>query len=553
MSKRWLCGAGLLVLAACATASVPAAPIAGLRAGPSAEDQLRALNAMCRGDTGLTADYTKDLKRVPGMGTGGFKADTANAEAQAWFDYGLQLSHAFYHDDAIVAMRKAVEADPACATCAWGEAWTMGPTLNYGIDDEKRIKALAAADRARSLVKSGDSLTLQLTEALQARYAKSETSTEPAFGKAMKAIAESQPDNLELAVLSTHALLIPLRRDNRDGLEPALAMLEDVLKKSPNDTGAIHYYIHATEFARRPTDALPYADRLGELAPAASHLVHMPAHTFFHAGRYQDAAIVNAEAIATDAVWFDKGGDKEGFVPFYYAHNFAFGVAGAMMSGDGTLALKYADHAVNRWPDTLPNGQRNYPVSRAYVALARFNPDGALAIAAPADGDPELSAYRHYARAEALLIRGDVTGAKREAQAISRIKKAKDDPEARIARHVIDGRVAMAEGRTTRAMQAFEKAAKIQEADLADSWDPPAWWYPVRRSLAAAHLKAGDYAAAEAEARKSLDSWKQDPLALWVLGKAQAGQGRDAESAATLAEARKLWRGEFASLTADAI
>lgn len=551
--KRMLAGAAIAALAACATGSSPADPLSALRAGPSAEDQLRAVAAMCRGEASFDAAYAKDLKRTPGMGSGGFKADTANPEAQAWFDYGLQLSHAFYHADAMVAMRKAVEADPSCAVCAWGEAWTMGPTLNYGIDDDERVDALAAAGRARALVKSGDDLTRQLTEALQARYAKSESSTEPAFGQAMKAIADSQPDNLELTVLAAHTLLIPVRRKDESGLEPALAMLEAVLAKSPNDTGAIHYYIHGTEFAGRAVDALPHADRLGALAPAASHLVHMPAHTYFHAGRYQDAAVVNAAAIQADAEWFDRGGDREGMVPFYYAHNTVFGLAGALMSGDGALALKYADHAQKKWPATAPADQRAYPVSRGYIALARFDPDAALQIAPPADGDPELTAYRHYARAEAFLIKGDVASARREADAIRRVKDSRKQPEAQIAIAVIRGRIAMAQGKPAEAAKHFARATAIQDKDLADSWDPPAWWYPVKRSVAAAHLKAGDFAAAEAGAKASLAGWKHDPLALWVLGQAQAGQGRAAESAATLAEAKRLWRGDFASITAEAI
>jgi hypothetical protein len=50
-----------------------------------------------------------------------------------------------------------------------------------------------------------------------------------------------------------------------------------------------------------------------------------------------------------------------------------------------------------------------------------------------------------------------------------------------------------------------------------------------------------------------LKAWKQDPLALWVLGKAQAGQGRIQDAAATLERARALWRGDFDSITADVI
>ena len=58
---------------------------------------------------------------------------------------------------------------------------------------------------------------------------------------------------------------------------------------------------------------------------------------------------------------------------------------------------------------------------------------------------------------------------------------------------------------------------------------------------------------AESEALASLKTWKHDPLALWVLGKAQAGQGRVEDAAATLARASTLWRGDFASITAEVI
>ena len=561
---RRLTGGAMLALAACATSTATVAtPLAQLKpSGEVTKDSLLALNAICGAEGARVELSSPDVKLVDGMGTGGFKVDTASKDAQDWFNYGLALSHAFYHEDAKRAMKKAVAADPSCSLCAWGEAWSLGPTLNYGLMEPQRPAALAAAEKARSLVKPGDEKARRLADAIIARYQKSETSTEPAFGAAMKAISEAYPDDIELAVLATHTLLIPFRGGDGRNLKPALAMLEDILKKRPDDTGAIHYYIHATEFDGRPEDALAYADRLGELAPMASHLVHMPAHTFFHAGRYHDAAVVNAQAIGADKEWLDEGGDA-GFpgvatgrmlkgLPPYYAHNMAFGLAGALMSGDAQLALKYAEHAGRAWPESAPVQTRAYPVPRTWVALARYAPDKALAVP-EIKGDPRFAIYRAYARGEAMLLTGDVAGARGEVKALKQVKGAGGSPELIIARGVLEARIAMAEGNAAKAAKLFDDAARVQETRLSEYWDPPNWWYPVRRSVAAAYLKAGDFAKAEAEADRSLAVWKHDPMALWVKGKAQAGAGRAAEGEATLAEARKLWLGDFGSITAEAI
>ena len=80
-----------------------------------------------------------------------------------------------------------------------------------------------------------------------------------------------------------------------------MALIEPILAKAPNNTAAIHYYIHATEVAGQPALALPYAEKLAGLAPKASHLIHMAAHTFYHVGRYEDAATINASAMRTDS------------------------------------------------------------------------------------------------------------------------------------------------------------------------------------------------------------------------------------------------------------
>lgn len=566
-------------LAACATigpATVP--PVGGLAPSPGlSAEAILAMGALCSAEgPGPLSVVAPDLKLADGMGTGGFKVDTANPEAQQWFNYGLALSHAFYHQDVKAAMKRAVALDPTCSMCSWGEAWALGPTLNYGIKDDERKLALAAAQRAQLLAKPGDDLARRLADAMVARYAEpapapaanagakageggvvaEEASTEPAFADTLAKIAADYPEVAELSVLAAHSLMMASSEEEPERLKAALVILEAVLKDHPDDTGAIHYYIHATEFDQRAEDALSYAKRLGALAPNASHLVHMPAHTFFRAGLYQEAAVVNAQAIATDAAWVTGGGDPrppmiaDFRMPMYYSHNLAFGLAGAMMSGDGELALRYADHAMRAYPEAEAK-QRFDPTPRTYAALARYAPDRMLALAPSSRDDNEFRAYHAYGRGEALLQKGDAAGARRELDKLRKV--AGDDPEYKLAVAVLEGRLALAEGNVRAAIDRFSKGAALQEEAFGTWMDPPVWWYPLRRSLAAAHLKAGDFAKAEAEAAASLKTWKHDPLALWVLGRAQYGLGRAKEGAESLSRARQLWRGDFDSITAEAI
>ena len=233
----------------------------------------------------------------------------------------------------------------------------------------------------------------------------------------------------------------------------------------------------------------------------------------------------------------------------YYAHNLAFGLAGSLMSGDGALALRYAEHAARVYPDAGP-ARRGNPTARTYVALALYAPGQMLDLPASAQADARFKLYRAYGRGEALLRQGDAAGARRELEALRKVDTA--IAEKAIAAGVLEGRLAMAAGDPSRAARLFSEAAGVQ-AKNAGYMDPPEWWYPVRRSLAAAWLKAGDARKAEAEASASLTLWKNDPLALFVLGKAQLALGQPALGEASLAKARTLWRGNFDSITLEAI
>jgi hypothetical protein len=505
----------------------------------------------------------RELVRVGGVGTGGFPIVTDKPEAQAWFDYGMQLAHAFYHDDAKAAFKKAMAIDPKCAMCAWGEAWSLGPTINYDVDAGQIRAAADVAAKAEALAGGESDKNKALIAALELRVGSDHAAADLAFAKAVDALVVRYPEDDELAILASDAWLQEWRNhDNGQGLARAVHVLEPVLQRHPDNTGAIHFYIHATEINGQPALALPYAERLGALAPGASHLVHMASHTFFRVGRYEDAAIANAQAIAVDAAYLRAAHDAspQGAIR-YHGHNLIFGLGGALASGDAPLGLRLAEHATYAFPQSIANSPPNQLIfGHAYAIYGRYAPDKALALADPGPKAPIAQALWHYARGEAFAARGDAAGVRTEAAltvlpeaqlaSLSESTRKRAVSVVRIAQLTLQGRAAMLAGDPKAAAAAYGAAAAIQDKAFSGQQfrDPPPWWYPERRSLAAALLAAKDPAGAAREARAALSVWPHDPLSLKVLGEAEAAQGQVTAAGRDQAEARRGWRGGDVSL-----
>jgi Flp pilus assembly protein TadD len=87
-----------------------------------------------------------------------------------------------------------------------------------------------------------------------------------------------------------------------------------------------------------------------------------------------------------------------------------------------------------------------------------------------------------------------------------------------IARNVLVGRAAMLEGRLVEAATAFAQAAEMEEGeDFKSVADPPAWYYPIRRDLAAALLQSNDLVGARREAEAALKFRPRDPGTLALI------------------------------------
>jgi tetratricopeptide (TPR) repeat protein len=159
----------------------------------------------------------------------------------------------------------------------------------------------------------------------------------------------------------------------------------------------------------------------------------------------------------------------------------------------------------------------------------------------------------HYARGVAQAAKGDLVAARAEASAISEINQSADfemlrawgvpaQDVLRIARHVLEGRIAQAERDFDRAIGEFEVAVQIQDA--LPYLEPEYWYYPVRQSLGATLLMAGRAGEAIEVFQAALIDAPNNGWALYGLMQAHGARGDPLARAETEKLFGKAWAGD---------
>ncbi|MEO5740754.1 MAG: hypothetical protein ABIS29_09190, partial [Vicinamibacterales bacterium] len=281
-----------------------------------------------------------------GLGTFTRPISSSNKEAQAFFDQGFQMMYAFAKPEAIRSFREAWKRDPNCAVCFWGEAWAWGSYLNGPMSADEAPHAYAAIQKALALKDQHASAKERaFIDAMAVRYVETfdpekRVEQDKAYAEATGSVADAYPDDLDAATLHADALfLLEPRRGTRDFKSPSVQrlhrVLERILAKDVHHPGACHLYVHATESTVVPERATACAEFLGKSIPGASHINHMPSHTWNEVGRWGDSVRANLEAWHSD----QKAAIGEGFA-IYPSHNLHMLLFAASMDGQGAIAMQ---------------------------------------------------------------------------------------------------------------------------------------------------------------------------------------------------------------------
>jgi tetratricopeptide (TPR) repeat protein len=525
------------------------------------------------GDHGAATAAAPDVPTFTGLGGVHHEISSRAPEAQRFFDQGLRLCYAFNHDEAIRSFERAAAADSTCAVCWWGVALALGPNINLPMSPEAEQKAVSAIEHAQSLASGASEAERAYIEALSKRYAlpagENRARRDSSYADAMRALMKRYRSDSDAATLCAEALM-DLRPWNlwtlggaaQPGTPEIVAILESVMKRDPDHTGALHLYIHTIEASPNPERAEAAADRLATLTPEAGHLIHMPTHIYLRVGRYDDAARLNERAVAVDRAYINRWNVQSVYRMMYYPHNIHMRWSALCSQGrskDAEIAARELAEAV---PFEMVREMQPVEFFRApvYLTAARFGRwDDILAGAAPAAEFRVSSAVWHYARGLAHAAKGAYAAANAERDSVAAIAGALPAdayfglnpaaPLLRFAAAHLEGEIAARGGRTADAIRLLSSAAGMQDSLLYD--EPPPWPMTARQSLGAALLASGRAADAAEVYRQDLKRYPENGWSLYGLGRAVKAQKASREAAALEARFKKAWAKADVALTAS--
>ena len=319
------------------------------------------------------------------------------------------------------------------------------------------------------------------------------------------------------------------------GIDELLRTLESVLARNIAHPGACHLYIHTTEASLQPRRAEKCADLLMDGMPGASHMRHMPSHTYMRIGRYADGVRSNQLA------WIaDQQAAHGGATAIYPSHNLHMLLFAASYDGQSAVA----------WQAARDLGRISEPASfYEALVLARFGRwDDLLDLTEAPDNAFRRGLWLH-ARGLAQLRTGHADSARANLIGIdSALAAAGDSLRFRghlqrdllgIARAILAGEIAASEGRHDDAVGELRAALPLEDELEYD--EPEPWILPVRHVLGAVLLEAGRAAEAEEVYRDELRDHRENGWSLYGLAEALRSQGRTDEASEVDARYERAW------------
>jgi tetratricopeptide (TPR) repeat protein len=223
------------------------------------------------------------------------------AAEQKPVERGVAMLHSFWYEEAEKQFQQIEKDDPQCAIAHWGVAMSLWhqlwnrpdvAVLDRGGAELKSAKSLPGTPREKDYIAALGKFYEHPGKPYQKRVT--------AYSKAMEKVYQRHPDDHEAAAFYALSLLAaePDHDKTNSDRKQAAVVLEKLFAEEPNHPGVAHYLIHTYDKPDMAQLGLPAARKYAQLAPAAPHALHMPAHIFARLGLWQDDIDSNVRSIA---------------------------------------------------------------------------------------------------------------------------------------------------------------------------------------------------------------------------------------------------------------
>jgi hypothetical protein len=411
-------------------------------------------------------------------------SNSCTPAVEASIDKGVALLHSFQYEEARQAFSTASQQDAHCAIAAWGSAMA----LYHQLWDFPNLATLA---NGRKQIEKAETLSANTNRereyiaAAAAFYQDDEKLTHnqrrQVYSAASERLYRDNPNDVDAGAF--YALsLVALAQDGVDELanrKKAIAILNPLFAKQPDNPGVAHYLIHAADTPELAPEGLAAARAYAKIAPDSSHALHMPSHIFRRLGLWQEMIDSNIAAIAAaaEATQAHRGDASYQFHPMDFL-DYAYlqsgqeakarSLVGEVKSVPGAMAEDIADHEAMF-------------AARNAIELNRWTEAASLSI-------PHVRLIwqdtTYWARTIGRARSDDWKGAREDLNKLIEIVEARQKHEKDLGNEVAagepvdqseaEGWVAFAEGKSDEAVKKLRAAADREDSEQEEPFAAPA-------------------------------------------------------------------------------
>jgi tetratricopeptide (TPR) repeat protein len=334
-----------------------------------------------------------------GIGNSHEQVTTRSAEAQAFYDQGLNDLESYVWIEAARSFHQALRLDPNLVM-----AW-IGLSRTYsGLDDSASARKFldtarklssGASDRERRRIEIREKQLTAMDDLEDARKFL-------AYKRAIDTALNADLDDPQLWLLRGNAEEANASGRGQRGTSGSIAFYEQVLRLVPDHASAHHYLIHTYETVGQIDKALEHGEAYARLAPAIPHAAHMWAHDLRRVGRVDDAIAQFLKADSLERAYYAAENIDPGW-DWHHGHNLDLLAACYEYKGQMTLAEKFMRESSAL---TVVDAYRAFnarELPHFFIHRARYQDALAAARALTASKYPQARTVGHALAGQALL------------------------------------------------------------------------------------------------------------------------------------------------------